>query len=308
MSCGARGTMEDISRDFYELKFENSYIKKTSQEFEDFFSDIMEKRHVGGDFIRVRPWGNIGDRKNDGYLRSERRLYQVYAPNEMSAADAIKKINEDFEGALPYWEEYFDNWHFVHNARNGLSPVITERILALNSESEDINVLHFGFEELRQKFFELSEVDIISMVGRAPNSTSFSNLGFEQFKTLLGHLVVTDVSDDVDLRPVPVNKLQINKLSPHIESMIRFGLKKTPVVREFFNKWPDPNYGDQITKVINDQYVAFRDGGFSPDTIFMMLQDLVINNLERTAEVEASSLVLLSYFFEECDIFEREEG
>jgi len=38
--------------------------------------------------------GNAGDRKNDGYLRSERTLFQVYAPNEISANDATAKINE----------------------------------------------------------------------------------------------------------------------------------------------------------------------------------------------------------------------
>jgi len=37
----------------------------------------------------------------------------VYAPNEMSANEAISKINEDFEGAQKHWEEYFDEWVFV---------------------------------------------------------------------------------------------------------------------------------------------------------------------------------------------------
>ena len=39
--------------------------------------------------MACRPWGDRGDRKNDGFLKSERRL-QVYAPNEMSEAKAIE--------------------------------------------------------------------------------------------------------------------------------------------------------------------------------------------------------------------------
>lgn len=37
-----------------------------------------------------------GDRKNDGYLKSEQRVFQVYAPNEMNAARATAQ-----SGRLP---------------------------------------------------------------------------------------------------------------------------------------------------------------------------------------------------------------
>lgn len=300
--------MESISRDFYELKFEISFLKKTSQEFEDFFSEIMEKRHKGGDFIRVRPWGNTGDRKNDGYLKSQRRLFQVYAPNEMTAADALKKINEDYHGAIPHWEKYFDHWEFVHNSRRGLSPQVLELILELDEHHESISVDHFGYESLRTKFFELAEEDIISLVGRAPTSNSFNGLGFADFKTLLGHMVVTGLPDSTDLRPVPENKLEINEFSELIESLIRFGLKKTQVVRDFFNKWPDVNYGDLVTNSINEEYLRLKEEGIHQDLIFQRLREYVIGGLVITPEIDAASLVLLAYFFEECDIFERERS
>jgi hypothetical protein len=69
----------------------------------------MEKRYPG-DFITVRPWGNVGDRKNDGYLRSKRMLFQSYAPNDISAAECVAKIDDDFLGALPFWQKYFGAW------------------------------------------------------------------------------------------------------------------------------------------------------------------------------------------------------
>src|SRR5208337_4018326 len=112
-------------------------LKKRGNAFQDFFADIMEKRYPG-DFIRVRPWGNVGDRKNDGYLKSERTLFQVYAPNEMAAAAAIAKIEEDFTGALPYWQQYFDKWVFVHNAYDGLSPQIVAKLLELEQKHSPI--------------------------------------------------------------------------------------------------------------------------------------------------------------------------
>jgi len=62
--------MDRSSRAFYELVFENKFLRLRASAFQDFFADLMEKGYPGGDFIRVRPWGRQGDRKNDGYLRS----------------------------------------------------------------------------------------------------------------------------------------------------------------------------------------------------------------------------------------------
>ena len=91
--------MDQFKHSYYVLVFKVAYYEKGGNEFQDFFCEIMEKCHPA-DFQRVRPWGNAGDRKNDGYLRSTRTLFQVYAPNEMSAPKAIAKIHEDFHGAL----------------------------------------------------------------------------------------------------------------------------------------------------------------------------------------------------------------
>ena len=93
--------MDDLSRAYYEVVLENRFLKKKGNEFQDFFSEIMEKCHPG-DFQRVRPWGKSGDKKNDGFLKSERRLFQVYAPNDMTEAAARKKITEDFAGAVKH--------------------------------------------------------------------------------------------------------------------------------------------------------------------------------------------------------------
>ena len=55
--------MDQFRRSYYEVVFKNLYLEKSENEFQDFFCEIMEKCHPG-DFQRVCPWGNIGDRKN----------------------------------------------------------------------------------------------------------------------------------------------------------------------------------------------------------------------------------------------------
>src|SRR5439155_23052641 len=93
--CYSRTRVDDITRSHYEHKFEIAFLKAKGDAFQTLFENLMGKAHPA-DFIPCRPWGNVGDRKNDGYLKSERTLFQVYAPNEMNAAESTAKIDEDF--------------------------------------------------------------------------------------------------------------------------------------------------------------------------------------------------------------------
>ena len=65
------------------------FLVKNGNEFEDWFSEIMELRYPG-DFTRVSPWGADGDQKNDGYLRSKRMLFQVYAPETLQESSSVE--------------------------------------------------------------------------------------------------------------------------------------------------------------------------------------------------------------------------
>ena len=89
----------DLQQAYYEQRFENLFLKSRGNTFQEFFEKLMGLAYKT-DFMACRPWGNRGDRKNDGFLKSEQQLFQVYAPNEMKEAVAIKKITDDF-AAIP---------------------------------------------------------------------------------------------------------------------------------------------------------------------------------------------------------------
>lgn len=107
---------------YYEQKFKIDFLMAKGDGFQSFFAQLMGFAYKT-DFMACRPWGSHGDRKNDGFLKSEHRLFQVYAPNNVDADTAIKKITGDFDGALSFWRKHFDKWTFVHNAYNGLPPM-----------------------------------------------------------------------------------------------------------------------------------------------------------------------------------------
>jgi hypothetical protein len=91
----------NLQQAYYESRFEIAFRSAKGDAFQAFFEKLMGLAYKA-DFMACRPWGKQGAHKNDGFLKSERRLFQVYAPNEMEATKAITKIKEDFEGAKPF--------------------------------------------------------------------------------------------------------------------------------------------------------------------------------------------------------------
>jgi hypothetical protein len=296
--------MDRFMRAYYEVVFEKDYLKKNGNEFQDFFSEIMEKCHPG-DFQRVRPWGRDGDKKNDGYLRSDRVLFQVYAPNEMRADDAIAKIDEDFYGALSHWKLDFDKWVFVHNSREGLGPHILKKLNELTDLHHPIIACSWGYEELRRIVFTLNEADLASLLGFAPTSKDMLNLRYENIQEVLNHISRQKFPLSQDVRPVPPDKLNLNHLSEDVQILLTAGMRKADLVGNFFRDHPNPQYGDEIALAFNKEYRECKIVSMEPDIIFFKLQEFAGGQDRESPAYEAAILAVLAYLFEQCDIFER---
>ncbi|MBX3069098.1 MAG: hypothetical protein KF883_01220 [Thermomicrobiales bacterium] len=294
--------MDEFARSYFALAFENEFRKLKAMAFQDFFSDIMERRHPD-DFIRVRPWGNQGDRKNDGYLRSSRQLFQVYAPNEIEESKTLKKISTDFNEALPHWEPYFDFWVFVHNCSDGLSPGILKLLLDLEEAQGNVRCTNWGLPELRGKVLELALSDLVALFGAAPSAEK--NLRFEDIRNVLIGLSNSVPDLDEDLRPVPPQKMQFNDLSNDVRILLQTGSRAAHRVEQFFAEWPDPELGDRVAALFRTQYTEKRHAGAAPDAIFNELWEFARGGQARNSKEEFAVLALLAHLFELCDIFER---
>jgi hypothetical protein len=294
--------VDNVARAFFELKLENAFLKKKGNEFQDFFSTIMEKRYPA-DFVRVRPWGRTGDRKNDGYLRSQRTLFQVYAPSELRASEAIAKIDEDFNGALPHWEEHFDKWVFVHNSQQGLGPDVTAKLLELDQQHE-LEVTSWGFEELRQEVFKLVHDDLASLFGPAPTRKDMVELGLEALAPILDQVAVMPVPPNPDLRPPPADKIMRSSLSEHVETLLKAGMIRVDLMKSYFRVQPSKQ--DEIAEAFKLRYEVVRSDGLAPDEIFAELQRHAGGEAIPSPARQSAVLAVLAFFFETCDIFEGE--
>ncbi|MBN2716125.1 MAG: hypothetical protein JXX14_09745 [Deltaproteobacteria bacterium] len=296
--------MDQYQRAYWEMAFKARFLESKGMAFQNFFAEVMEKGYPYGDFLRVRPWGQQGDRKNDGYLSSKRTLFQVYAPNELKESVTISKIEEDFTGALPWWKEFFDTWVFVHNSREGLSPGVTSCLLSLKKEQKDISIQWWGFEELRKELFKLDAHDIGAILGPAPMSRDFVNIGFDKIKPILDTVSRAKANLEVTLSTVPRDKVEINRLSENTEVLIQAGRRRSDVVDKFFAVYPDPQFGDDVVQAFRQKYEHLRDAQLEPDRIFQELQKFAGGEAIGEPAQQAAVLTVLAYLFDRCDIFE----
>lgn len=295
--------MHHFQRAFYEVKFLAEFLRKNGVEFQNFFSEIMEKVYPG-DFQRIRPWGNIGDRKCDGYLRSERRLFQVYAPNDIRLKNTLAKIDEDFHGALPYWRGYFDKWVFVHNSYHGIAADIETRLDDLEAANTPLKIERCGFEELRREVFRLDITDISSLLGLAPTTRDMMQIGLEDLRPVLTRIAGQKPDINQSVKPVPSDKIEANGLSDAVEELIRFGMHRASLVQKFFDKYYDPRFGESIAEAFKQEYQRLRATGLIGDEIFSELQVFAGGERVPNAAQQCSVLAVLAYLFERCHIFE----
>ena len=298
-------SVDDVTRSHYEHKFEIAFLKSRGDAFQTLFEELMGKAHPS-DFIPCRPWGNVGDRKNDGYLKSERTLFQVYAPNEMEVAKAIEKIDEDFMGALPHWREYFEKWIFVHNAYDGLSPQIIAKLLELEGTHPPLKVTHWSLEELRQRFRIIPLDGLQSWFGFAPTNSAKLGLSIGELEIVLKHIAETYASTVGTPRPVPAGKIEANGLSQNVAVLLKAGMEKAELVERFFDRWHDPLYGDRLANAFRLEYIKLRDQTpkMGPDEVFHELHLWAGGTWASSPGLQVAVYAVLAFFFEQCEIFE----
>jgi hypothetical protein len=136
-------------------------------EFQHLFEQIIKKSSP--DFMAIRPYGKIGDRKCDGLFFSEGRVFQVYSPDELTQAELIKKINEDFDGALAHWKREMKRWTFVYNVRRGLPPDIPQILKGKVKKHSRVVIDHLSNDDLWEMARSLSPQQRAEILG-APNN------------------------------------------------------------------------------------------------------------------------------------------
>lgn len=299
-------TIMNLTQAYYEQRFEIFFLRAKGDEFQTFFERLMGLAYKA-DFMACRPWGNEGDRKNDGFLKSERCLFQVYAPNELTAKETIAKITEDFEGAKGYWGTHFDKWVFAHNATDGLPPQVQKLLLDFEKVNPGITLEPWSMEELRLIFRKLTTDDLIPWFGAAPSDGTKASLGFNDLRPVLETLGNRPAPSDAAVHDVPMGKIEANALSECIATLIKGGMSKAPLVEKFFAQWHDETLGQRIAEAFRAEYLRLRSLHM-PNGIFAELQAWAGGRDRGEPEHEMAVIAVIAYYFERCDIYEAPKG
>jgi hypothetical protein len=296
--------MSNFTHFHYEGRFRNAFLESKGNAFQSLFDLIMGKAYPG-QFMPGKPYGNIGDQKNDGYLSSERTLFQVYAPDEMKAKKAAEKMEEDLIGALTHWEGHFDKWVFVYNS-NGLTPDVQRKVMELREAHPEIAIETWGWEELRLRFNSLSLDAKQSMYGPALTNEAKQNLNAEEIQHVLDHIIASEVGvEPVDF-VLPPGKIEHNRLTKSTAGLLMMGFEKAYEVAKYFDQIGDPTYADRIANSFKEKYADLRDADppKHPDDIFHGLAVWAgIGNTHTSGQLVAI-YTILAYFFEQCEIFD----
>jgi len=289
----------------YEKDFRIHFLESTGDAFQQLFEQLMGKRYPG-DFIACKPWGRQGDEKNDGYLPSVRTLFQVYAPEELSSAATVTKINTDFAGAKVHWKQYFDCWVFVHNAR-ALPPNVIKALSDLRSANPEITIEQWSFEELLIEFRGLKQIDLESWFGPAFSSEDKAHVGYADLQAVIEHIKFVPSRQNASPRPVPMGKIEFNQLSHEVASILKIAMEKASLVEEFFAEWRDPRFGSRVATAFKTRYEELRDNqpALHPDLIWGELEEWAGYNATKHPKEKAAIAAVLAWLFGNCDIFEE---
>jgi hypothetical protein len=302
---GVDTRMDELQKYCYGLELRIACREKHGNEFQSFFEKVMSSKH-GEDFKTIRPYGNKGDMKCDGYIASTQVVFQCYAPEGLLPLDyTLKKIDTDFEGAKTHWPD-MTGWTFVTNQK-ALPAEVTQTIENLDKAHSGIKVDNFGYESFRVIVFSLPIDRLVELFGHVPTTRDMNNLTFLEVQPVLKYLQKTKPDPLYPVNAPSVTKLEANDLSSDVEGLLRLGRLQESLVQNYFDRNADPDIADEIAQSYREKYQELKRQGLLGDDIFLELQKFTGGPERGTPSKEAAVLAVMSYFFERCDIFEDAE-
>jgi len=283
--------------------FQNKILKADGQAFEDIFISIMN--YAEADFQPIKPWGDIGDRKNDGYIRNKGIFYQVFAPEviKKSYVEVVKKTKKDFTGLLSQWKDIKEFYFVVNDKLNGVNADCEQAIQDIKT---DYNLQNAGIlivKDLENILFKLDDDQIINIVGNAPDPAlirfDFSILG--EVIDFIMKLPLPSGEEANIILPDWKEKIKFNDLSDYIADYLNNGCIHIPSLNKYLSNNSD-FLADSLRDKMNDIYVhekLKKDG----DDLFWAIVSSA--SPKATQSFQTAVIVIMSKYFESCDIFKE---
>lgn len=292
--------------------------------FQRLFERVMSYRHPS--FTPIKPYGIVGDRSNDGYIRGQGRYFQVFAPEDPTsketASTAAKKAADDFDGLKEYWSEIdpIKDYRFVFNDEYRGSPPPLEQVLAHIRKEHGVEAAVFLAKDLETEALALADDQLIDVIGvPIPELGPLESVDFSVLREVITHILeqfTPDRSESLLEAPDFDRKIDFNGLSTPVAALLKVASYQSEAVKDYFAK--NSRFArQQLRDHLSSLYIASRDRFVSLGYQLSEVGDLVFFDLLRSLmpcsqsstvqhkeELRDAALVVMAYYFEACDIFE----
>lgn len=269
------------------------------------------------DFVPIKPQGKVGDRKNDGYLKSVGRYFQVYAPEEPqhSIKKAIQKAEGDFNGLKSFWQNIhpINEYHFVFNDKYHGSTAELEKALKniMNVHKlKDADV--FLAKHLENVLFGLTDDVILSIVGYIPDPSTIEMIDYQSLREVISYML----QSHKPLSPQPAlvvpgfdEKIEFNGLSKQVKNLLDTASYQMGSLDEYFYK-NGAVIKQELRDILSEKYKEAQAKNFGDISDGITKGDLVFFDILRSLapnsspSIENAAIILMTKYFESCDIFE----
>ncbi len=278
------------------------------KKFQDLFEKIMY--YFEQDFVSIKPWGNIGDRKNDGYIRSKGIFYQVYAPEELETKyyEAAKKAREDFSGLKKNREDIGDinEYHFVVNDKyKGVHPDIYRCIEGIRTDNNLRDASVIQAKDLENILFDhLTEDQIYSIVSY-PNFNDMTRLEYSIISEVIKYLSEQPPKPTGDERltvPPWEEKMLFNGLAgSDAETLLESSFLYVSQLDYYLRNLAEFN-STKLRDEVQKKYRQLCDEYSGRDLFWALVYSVAPKNDKNYV---AHVIVILAKYFETCDVFEE---
>lgn len=293
------------------LMFKTKIHELDKQSFEDFFVHIMQNKEA--EFKAVKPQGSYGDRKNDGFNDKTGEYYQVYGPEDIKLKEdeANDKLEEDFKGLVKYWKQksfVIKKYYFVVNDKyKGVYPTLHVKAKKL-SKKYKIDCTIYTAKNLEDNFLLLNESQITDIIGFLPNALEIESPNYDVMHEVIKHLLKIEVPSILEQIPDDINfdkKIVFNSLSRAVSEYLNAGRRQNFAIKEYFelnSQFTKDELRNIFTGIYKKAVIEIPNSPTKNDEVFQYILEIASPN--KTKVIYDSVYVLMSYYFEYCDIFE----
>ena len=318
--------MNTVEKTLARGRFQLLLARSMGAQFQTLFIEVM--RYASIDFAPVKPQGQQGDWKNDGHEPALGRYYQVYAPESVKEADAVKKIKADFAGLKKRWgngavypigvREFYFVINDGYRVNAGAYPTTYATLENLRKKHKLHACRPFLCHELEDRFLNLADDQILSIVGFLPNPAEIRVLRLDLVAEVIRHIIENPVARSLDSTLLSPNfdvKIKFNRLN-HTGRWLKDADFRRGAVENYFRSSSDfarQAVRDKLTAIYDaSEKEDFVDSGCGRLTKEDQQFEWILRQLapksntmsgRQYKDLEDSALVVMAYFFESCDIF-----